>query len=203
MPEPIFIRLPVDAPITGGFGDWYGSYQHRGIDFGCPVGTPVYAPAAGRSVPFTNDGSFGNAVCLDHEGTPWFTLYAHLDAVVVSVGQLVSAGDLLGYSGNTGRTTGPHLHWQCCRSAAFPLDITQSTDPLSFYQPGGDENMPDPRISDAELQHIRDGVAQAYALNAAAMSSIGSFVDFQTRMLSVEQAIRELQQQVQVLVARG
>lgn len=136
MKELVFGRLPCSGPITGGFGDWYPgppAYQHRGIDLGVPDGTPVYAPAAGRSVRFTNDGSFGShAACLEHEGTGLFSLYAHLESAAVSVGDEVGEGELLGHSGHEGKVTGPHLHWQVCIDTRFAVDIRYSRNPLDY-----------------------------------------------------------------------
>lgn len=134
----VFNKTPVDDPITWGFGVWDDSvrtgqsYQHRGVDFGSPIGTSIIAPATGRSVQFTNDGSFGIAVCLEHEGTGLYSLYAHLSAAYVVVGQLVQQGYILGVTGNTGLSTGPHLHWQVCVNNQFPTDISYSRDPMSF-----------------------------------------------------------------------
>lgn len=134
-PTVLFDRMPAAGPITGTFGQWYesdrGRWQHRGVDIGCPTGTPVYAPAPGMVVPFTNDGSFGIGVCLRH-ADGWYTLYAHLSQAVVSPGNHVERGALLGYSGATGQVTGPHLHFQLCDSPAFPVDIRRSRDPLKY-----------------------------------------------------------------------
>lgn len=136
MSEPTvrFDRMPAAGPITAGYGDWMfdgeRTWQHRGIDIGCPTGTPVYAPAPGMAVAFTNDGSYGIGVCLSH-GDGWYSLYAHLSRAIVSPGNHVERGALLGYSGATGYTFGPHLHWQLCDSTTFPLDISRSRDPLT------------------------------------------------------------------------
>lgn len=203
MAELRFARLPVDGPMTGGFGAPYGGYLHRGVDYGVPEGTPVYAPADGIVVSYFNpSGSFGTAVCLNHVGTPWYSLYAHLSSKVVNVGQMVKAGDLLGYSGNTGVSSGPHLHWQVCLSSNFPTDISQSADPLSFYHPEDDLPMrPEERAEidamKAELVYAKSGADQAFALNQAAMSTLGSFADFQVRMLGVEAKIDALVAQLQ------
>lgn len=129
---------PVSDGISGNFGDWYGSYQHRGTDFASPMQTPVYAPAAGRIVAPVNDGSFGYAVCIDH-GDGWFTLYAHLSYVSVGVGDWVEPGYILGLTGNSGWNSSgqslgyaPHLHWQFCDSKSFPVDISHSRDPMLY-----------------------------------------------------------------------
>lgn len=137
MSEPTvrFDRMPAPGPITGGFGDWMfdgeRTWQHRGIDIGCPTGTPVYAPAPGMAVAFTNDGSYGIGVCLSH-GDGWYSLYAHLSRANVSPGNHVERGALLGYSGSTGYTFGAHLHWQLCDSPTFPIAIQRSRDPLAY-----------------------------------------------------------------------
>ncbi len=133
----VFSRLPVTGfPITGGFGQVEGyGYAHRGVDIGCPDGTPVRAPAGGRVVAFTNDGSFGwKAVCLEHPGTGLFSLYAHLMSNLVVTGEWVNEGELIGLSGHEGKVSGPHLHFQVCVTTEFPVDIAYSRDPLSFLQ---------------------------------------------------------------------
>ena len=133
-----FSRHPIDAGesrISGGFGDWYGSYRHRGVDYAVKQGTTVYAPADGICVQPTNDGSFGIAVCIDHHEHPWrFTLYAHLSKAYVQPGDQVQDGQIIGLTGNTGKSTGPHLHWQLCQASTFPLALSYSTDPIPFIE---------------------------------------------------------------------
>lgn len=112
----------VDNPrITGGWGNspefykQYGQLGHNGIDMGCPVGTPVYAAAEG-TIAFEGWGQnhswmgavAGISVIIQHSNC--YTGYAHLSSTIVDKGQRVSQGQLIGYSGNTGGTTGPHLH---------------------------------------------------------------------------------------------
>lgn len=134
---------PAPGPVTGRFGDSGPDYPaggHRGLDIGCPEGTTVVAPIGGQVVEFVNDGSFGAGVCIDVPNTPWYVLFAHLSAAKVRPGDVVAAGQPIGLSGASGRVTGAHLHIQVCRSAAFPTDIAQSADPLSFVAtaaPGG------------------------------------------------------------------
>lgn len=134
---------PAPGPVTGRFGDSGPDYPaggHRGLDIGCPEGTTVVAPIGGQVVEFVNDGSFGAGVCIDVPNTPWYVLFAHLSAAKVRPGDVVAAGQPIGLSGASGRVTGAHLHIQVCRSAAFPTDISQSADPLSFVAtaaPGG------------------------------------------------------------------
>jgi len=146
-PRVRFGRLPVDAPITGRFGEVYSvggrTWEHHGVDFGCPVGTPVVAPAAGRIVQPHNDGSFGIAVCIGHRDG-WYTLYAHLSRADVWPGDEVRTGQQIGLSGATGFVTGPHLHWQMADTPLFPRDPRRNRDPLVYYTPGtGDEEDPE------------------------------------------------------------
>lgn len=147
MSEPRFSRRPVDGPITQPFGASDGGYPHRGVDFGVIEGTPVVAPCPGRVVQFVNSytqwrgeqvRAFGNGVCIEMGGG-WWTLLAHLSQVIVLVGDEVVAGQVVGYSGNTGVSTGPHLHWQLCDSPAFPIDFRQSRDPLACIVAGEEE----------------------------------------------------------------
>ena len=85
--------------------------MHEGIDFVAPVGTPVLATAAGQVVQAQFSGAYGNLVEVAHaEG--FVTRYAHLSAMLVRPGQTVRAGERLGLLGNTGRSTGPHLHYE-------------------------------------------------------------------------------------------
>lgn len=118
------------ANVTGNFGDDYGGYLHRGTDVGIVSGTPVLAPGDGVVHPMYNDGSYGLAVCLYHTGTGWYSLYAHLSRIDVEMNEPVEAGQRLGLSGNTGYSSGPHLHWQVCDSPNFPTDINHSRDPM-------------------------------------------------------------------------
>lgn len=138
-PQIRFSYLPVDAPITGRFGEtmppWSPVRPHLGVDFGCPTGTPVIAPADGEVVVPANDGSFGIAVCLRH-ADGWYTLYAHLSRAHVRAGDRVRAGQQLGLSGATGYVTGPHLHWQMCDTWMFPRDASRNRDPLVYHTPG-------------------------------------------------------------------
>ena len=85
--------------------------RHLGVDVPLPVGTPVGAAAAGRVIKiWVMDDVNGNAVRIDH-GDGVQTSYVHLDSLAVQVGDLVRQGELVGESGNTGKSTGPHLHF--------------------------------------------------------------------------------------------
>lgn len=108
-------RQPAAGRLTGSFGlrriiNGLERMPHAGIDVAAPVGTPVQAAGAGIVVE-TGDYFFnGNSVYIDH-GQGLVTLYCHLDRIEVLPGEPVAAGQRIGLSGNTGRTSGPHLHW--------------------------------------------------------------------------------------------
>ncbi len=85
--------------------------QHNGVDLAAAHGTPVYATADGRVGRANWFGSYGNYVQIEHGGALQ-TRYAHLSSYTVSQGEQVRKGDLIGYIGSTGRSTGPHLHYE-------------------------------------------------------------------------------------------
>ena len=88
-----------------------GRRSHKGIDLGAPTGTPVYATADGTVAMAEWFSSYGNYIQLEHGGN-METRYAHLSGYTVQAGQQVKKGDLIGYVGSTGRSTGPHLHYE-------------------------------------------------------------------------------------------
>lgn len=98
--------------------------SHNGVDYGAPTGTPLYAARAGTVMSSGPNGGFGNFVLLGHgdiAGRYATTGYAHLSRIVVSPGQRVSRGQLIGYVGNTGLSTTPHLHLEV-RLDGVPVD---------------------------------------------------------------------------------
>jgi murein DD-endopeptidase MepM/ murein hydrolase activator NlpD len=105
-----------EAKVTSEFGlrsNPFGgrSYEvHEGIDFAGPVGQPILATADGVVVKADYDRGYGNHVKIDH-GYHYETLYAHLSRMTVKLGDRVQRGDVIGYLGNTGRSSGPHLHY--------------------------------------------------------------------------------------------
>jgi hypothetical protein len=85
---------------------------HHGVDVALPVGTPLTAPAPGTVVHKAHTSSAGNNLIIRHEGT-WHTVYYHLHKPSpFRVGDTVTTGEVIGFSGNTGASTGPHLHWE-------------------------------------------------------------------------------------------
>jgi murein DD-endopeptidase MepM/ murein hydrolase activator NlpD len=119
-------RVGMDAitpniwPLLGTIGSQFGSRpdpfesgseMHRGLDIVAKKGTPVHAPAAGIVRFARRDADYGNLIVIDH-GNGLTTRYAHLNNFAVREGQAVTKRQLIGYVGMTGRTTGPHLHYE-------------------------------------------------------------------------------------------
>jgi murein DD-endopeptidase MepM/ murein hydrolase activator NlpD len=135
--EPFRYPITFDSlRITSNFGT-RRSYNsnlvdtfHSGTDFGGDIGTPIYAPAAGSVVLAERLAVRGNAVLIDH-GLGLFTGYWHQTRLAVAVGQEVKPGDLIGFLGDTGMVTGPHLHWEMRLNgiAVEPLQWVQQTIP--------------------------------------------------------------------------
>ena len=115
-------RRSYNGNLTTGF--------HGGTDFGGDVGTPIYAPAAGTIVLAERLTVRGNAVLIDH-GLGLFSGYWHQSQLAVVAGQEVKPGDLIGFMGDTGLVTGPHLHWELRLNgiAVEPLQWVQQTIP--------------------------------------------------------------------------
>jgi len=106
------LAWPSGGPITSPYGPRWGSF-HSGIDIGIPVGTPVHAADSGTVIIAKTgyNGGYGNYLVVDHGGGI-STLYAHNSALLVGVGSKVSRGQMITRSGNSGRSTGPHLHFE-------------------------------------------------------------------------------------------
>ncbi|MCP3756588.1 peptidoglycan DD-metalloendopeptidase family protein [Streptomyces sp. TBY4] len=120
-------------PVSGGTisaryhqaGGWSAGY-HTGIDFAVSTGTPVRAAAAGTVVSSGWQGAYGNAVVIKHDDGR-YSLSAHLSSATASEGERVSAGEQIGRSGNTGNSTGPHLHFEVRSSNSYGADINPVT----------------------------------------------------------------------------
>ncbi|HMK50382.1 MAG TPA: M23 family metallopeptidase [Thermodesulfovibrionales bacterium] len=116
----IYVSTPKGYPVHGNVSSPFGMREHpttgrddfhSGIDLSIPPGTPVRATADGIVTYSGWHGGSGNLVSLEH-GHGFSTFYAHNRSTVVSVGQKVRRGDVLGYSGSTGNSTGPHVHYE-------------------------------------------------------------------------------------------
>lgn len=107
---------PVPGAVTSPFGPRLhpvlgSTRQHSGVDMSGSSGTSIHACRAGKIVIAGWQGGYGNAVVIDHGGG-MATLYGHQSRIAVSEGQQVNAGDVIGYVGSTGMSTGPHLHFE-------------------------------------------------------------------------------------------
>ena len=107
---------PVRGILTDGFGGRSDPFtgepgQHGGVDISSAIGQPVRAPADGTVVKATWEGGYGNVIYLSH-GNGYSTRYGHLSGFAARPGERVKRGDIIGYVGSTGRSTGPHLHYE-------------------------------------------------------------------------------------------
>lgn len=118
---------PVKGVVTSPFGPRWNR-NHNGIDIGCPEGTPVYAAAAGKAVKVGEQGGFGNLIVLQH-GDDEFTIYAHNYKNLIQEGAVVKKGDKIALVGQTGNSTGPHLHFEI-RVNSQPVDPAKILPPL-------------------------------------------------------------------------
>ncbi len=107
---PTYIKPLSGGRFTSGF-KWRWGRMHKGIDWACPVGTAIMASSGGTVVQAGWFSSYGNCITIRHpDGRQ--TRYAHLSKILVKSGQSVSQGQKIGLSGNTGRSTGPHVHFE-------------------------------------------------------------------------------------------
>jgi murein DD-endopeptidase MepM/ murein hydrolase activator NlpD len=120
----VLASTPSLAPVSGFFSDGYGWRRdpidgsrefHKGVDIVAPTGTPVRAAADGLVTAAGRMSGYGSMVHLAH-GYGMGTRYGHLSRIVVTPGQRVKRGDIVGYVGSTGRSTGPHLHYEVFRA---------------------------------------------------------------------------------------
>jgi murein DD-endopeptidase MepM/ murein hydrolase activator NlpD len=129
------LRTPVDgARITSGFGMRFHpilgyTRMHQGIDFGVPIGTPVYAAGDGVVAEARWSSGYGRWLKLTHT-SGWATGYGHLSAWLVKAGQHVRQGQIVAYSGSSGESTGPHLHYEV-------MERGQKIDPRNAKVPSG------------------------------------------------------------------
>lgn len=119
--KPTYMYPVTNWNVTSNFGYRWGRL-HAGTDVGVPVGTTVRASRAGQVITAGWVGGYGNCVMIDHGDGVW-TVYGHLSEFTTSVGSYVDQGEQIALSGNTGRSTGPHLHFEI-RVNGTPTDAT-------------------------------------------------------------------------------
>lgn len=124
-----------DAPVPGRQSSPFGLRRyfngeprnpHSGLDFAAPTGTPVKSPADGRVLLIGNFYFNGQTIFIDH-GQGVITMFCHLSEIAYLPGDTVKRGDVVGKVGNTGRSTGPHLHWNVSLNNA-------RVDPALFFR---------------------------------------------------------------------
>lgn len=107
---PTYIKPISGGRFTSGFGRRWGR-MHKGVDWACPTGTTVFASCGGTVIQASYNGGYGNNVVISHPDGR-MTRYAHNSKLLVKTGQTVEQGEPIALSGNTGRSTGPHVHFE-------------------------------------------------------------------------------------------
>lgn len=131
--ENLSFALPTEGQVTSHFGMRknpvaHGHSHHDGMDFAMPIGTPIKAAEDGKVVHSGPKGGYGHTVVLDH-GNGYTSLYAHQSKTLLQEGAVVKKGEVIGLSGNSGRSTGPHLHFEVRKG-------DQPIDPKGFLEKG-------------------------------------------------------------------
>jgi murein DD-endopeptidase MepM/ murein hydrolase activator NlpD len=138
--ERMLVSIPAIQPVSNKdlrrIGSYFGTRMdpfykvrkfHEGMDFSAPIGTEVYATGNGTIEMAGHDdgGGYGNEIIIDH-GYSYKTVYAHLSRIFVKPGQKILRGQIIGYVGNTGKSTSPHLHYEV-RKNGVPIN------PIYFF----------------------------------------------------------------------
>jgi murein DD-endopeptidase MepM/ murein hydrolase activator NlpD len=163
------MRAPVVGRMTSGFGMrrhpllGYSRF-HKGLDFGAPQGAPIVAATDGVVSFAGPHGGHGNYVMINHGGG-MATAYAHMSRIAARPGQRVAQGQVIGYVGSTGLSTGPHLHYEVYKNgvAIDPRSISF----ITTAQLSGN-SLRQFRAKLANLLSVRPGAAQAPVQSAAA-----------------------------------
>ena len=136
----MYYRQPFvgEYPITQYYGDTYTSAFHTGIDYACPSNTEILASEEGRVI-YSGwmNGGWGNCIIIRHPDVR-FTVYAHLNECLVKVKDEVKRGQVIGLSGSTGNSTGPHLHFEARTNG---LDYTSHFNPMDLPLHSVDDNL--------------------------------------------------------------
>ncbi|ABB31793.1 Peptidase M23 [Geobacter metallireducens RCH3] len=144
------LELPVSGTVTSGVGwrvDPFGSSRlvyHRGIDIAVPVGTPVRATRGGRVIHAGLHGGHGLAVIVEDD-SGGRTLYGHNSELVVRPGERIEPGEVIARSGNSGRSTGPHVHYEVLRDGRETITVARA-----------DEELPRPAKADGGLRRQQE-----------------------------------------------
>ena len=147
-------------PVTG------AEQLHRGVDIAVPTGTGVFAAMDGTVTTAAYDSSYGNYIVIE-DSNGYCTKYAHLDTLSVSAGQTVKHGDSIGTTGNTGSSTGSHLHIECLYNGAYynPLFYFEAGEGTLYGESnapgsGGGNAVPPDSYDDATVQALMEEAAK-------------------------------------------
>lgn len=199
------LQVPVDCRVTSAFGPRldpvtknYSSEYHQGVDFGCPIGTPINAAANGIVTVAGFSQSAGNWVVVRSPGNGPLFKYMHGEREILSPGVMVNAGQQILVSGNTGRSTGPHLHFQMevggkaadpmgqfCSKPALKDGVLQGgtppqsdmVAPANQPTPPGDGGTPPAMGMDGGLNEILGDAIAARSLNPDYMRQLATLTE--------------------------
>lgn len=137
VPHTLMKKPVAEGKLTSGHGYRFSPTgvpipkKHKGVDYSAPTGTPVYAAGNGTIVKHYTSKSYGNYIRIEHSND-FFTAYAHMQAFAdgLGVGSSVSKGQLIGNVGSTGRSSGPHLHYELIYKGRFIDPLFESIAPI-------------------------------------------------------------------------
>lgn len=137
VPHTLMKKPVAEGRLTSGHGYRFSPTgvpipkKHKGVDYAAPTGTPVYAAGGGTIVKHYVSKSYGNYIRIEH-ANGFFTAYAHMQAFVegLGVGSVVARGQMIGNVGSTGRSSGPHLHFELIHNSTFIDPLFKSTVPV-------------------------------------------------------------------------
>ena len=165
---------PVNGRITSGFGARRHPIlgyvrMHNGMDFGAPIGAPIYAVSDGTIAVAGYSGGYGRYVRINHGGNLG-TGYGHMSRIAVSAGQHVRRGQIIGYVGSSGLSTGPHLHYELYRNGV-PVNPASARFATRAALSGGELAAFRARLN--ELTSVAPGAAMAPVQRAAVARPVG------------------------------
>lgn len=204
-PSIVPLKVDEEVEVTSTFG-WRADPTdgkkrwHRGIDFRCRLGTPVIAPADGEVVMVQdNPGGFGKAVKLAH-GDQFETFYAHLDGYDVTEGEKVRKGQVIAYTGNSGLSKGPHLHYEVVKDGKhvnpelYMNNLNHKSankiEKKGVLESRSDENSGDSTLTQKEQDFLKE---EAEALERAEMLRVWG-----EKMIDLEEEQRQYQENLRL-----
>ena len=184
-------RLPIADRDIVRISQGWDPPAHYGIDYSCYVGTPVTAPCDGIAYPREQAGGFGRYVVIESGAYRVYT--AHLSACSVGEGERVTAGQRIGLSGNTGKSTGPHVHFEVRAVGGSPY-LHGAVDPEAWLAEGEERMEAERERIVAARWHVEEAVRQIETTIAAARTALDDLARGleQARERLVQEAIPRL-----------